>query len=69
MCLPLTSDEWLSQDEERLCLHKCCYYWQPSDRSETLNSEKKRIYIPRDQIFTVDALTILMDDTNPRTQL
>ncbi len=62
MCLPPTSDEWLRQDEECLCLHKCCYYWRPSDRAETLNTEKKRIYIPRSQIFTVDVLTMLMDE-------
>lgn len=69
MCLPPTSDEWLRQDEECLRLHKCCYYWRPSDRVETLNSEKKRIYIPRSQIFTVDALTMLMDEAQARLQL
>jgi hypothetical protein len=70
MCLPSTSDEWLRQDEECLSLHKCCYYWRPSSgQAETLNSEKKRIYIPRSQIFTVDALTMLMDEVQARVQL
>ncbi len=69
MCLPPTSDEWLRQDEECLCLHKCCYYWRPSDRAETLNAEKKRIYIPRSQIFTVDVLTMLMDEAQTRVLL
>jgi hypothetical protein len=69
MCLPPTSDEWLRQDEECLRLHRCCYYWRPSDRAETLNSEKKRIYIPRDQMFTEDVLTMLMDEAQARVQL
>jgi len=69
MCLPPGTDDWLRQDEECLRLHKCCYYWQPSDRAETPNSEKKRIYIPRSQIFTVDVLTMLMDEAQARVQL
>ena len=60
MCLPPCSDEWLHQNEDRLQLHKCCYYWCPSDPTETTNSETKRIFIPRSQMFTVDALTRLI---------
>jgi len=26
MCLPPSTDDALKQDEECLCLHKCCYY-------------------------------------------
>jgi hypothetical protein len=69
MCLPPTFDEWLYQDEECLRLHKCCYYWQPSDRIETPNDHTARIIIPRSQIFTADALTALLDQAQSRLQL
>ncbi|HEX4206938.1 MAG TPA: DUF4365 domain-containing protein [Ktedonobacteraceae bacterium] len=69
MCLPPNSDEWLSQDEECLRLHKCCYYWRPSDLAETLNTRKKRISISKSQIFTVNVLTMLMDEAQARLQL
>jgi hypothetical protein len=69
MCLPSTFDEWLYQDEECLRLHRCCYYWQPSDHVETPNDSTVRIVIPRSQIFTPEALTALLDQAQARVQL
>jgi hypothetical protein len=69
MCLPATFDEWLYQDEECLRLHKCCYYWQPSDHIETPNENTIRIVIPRSQIFTSEALTRLLDQAQARVHL
>ncbi len=65
MCLPPHPNEWLHQDEDCLQLHKCCYYWCPSNLTETTNSETKRIFIPRSQMFTAGALTRLLDQTQP----
>jgi hypothetical protein len=62
MCLPPMPDEWLHQDEECLQLCKCCYYWRPLDDIETSNLNTKRIFIPKSQVFTVEALTRLVDE-------
>lgn len=62
MCLPSSIDEWLLQGEECLHLYKCCYYWIPGlEDIETPNKHTKTIYIPREQLFTVGALTTLVD--------
>lgn len=61
MCLPPDPEEWLDQDEDGLQLHKCCYYWRPSDGTETTNTATKRIFIPRRQLFTVDVLKRLVN--------
>ncbi len=63
MCLPPISEEWLHQDEECLRLHKCCYYWRTLDNAETTNTRTKRILIPRSQVFSVESLLRLVDET------
>jgi len=69
MCLPAAIDQWLEQNEERLHLHKCCYYWTPElDDDETPNKSTKTIYIPRTQLFTTDALISLVDQVQPRIE-
>jgi hypothetical protein len=62
LCLPPYFDEWLYQDEDCLRIHKCCYYWRPSDHVETTNNRKKRIFISKSQIFSTEALTELMNE-------
>jgi len=69
LCLPSTPDEWLYQDEECLRLHKCCYYWRPLDNAETTNTNRKRIFIPRSQMFTAETLTSLVDEMQSKVRL
>jgi hypothetical protein len=69
MCLPSTFDEWLYQDEECLRLHRCCYYWQPTNHVEKPNKDTVRIVIPRSQIFTPDVLILLLDQAQARVIL
>jgi hypothetical protein len=64
MCLPPSPDEWLYQDEACLRLHRCCYYWRTLDKVETTNTSTKRIFIPRSQIFTVESLIRLVEETD-----
>jgi uncharacterized protein DUF4365 len=67
MCLPSSIDLWLQQDEECLRLYKCCYYWTPGpDDEETSNKYTKTIHIPLNQLFTVDVLTAIVDQAQPR---
>jgi len=62
MCLPQTIPEWLHQNEQRLQLHHCCYYWEPSEKDVmTPNHNTKTILIPRGQIFTPEVLIELLN--------
>lgn len=62
MCLPSSIDQWLKQDDECLRLYRCSYYWIPGpDDEETPNKRTKTIHIPLNQLFTVDALTDIVD--------
>ncbi len=58
-CLPKNPAAWLEVSEEQLLLRKCCY-WHHLVGEPTNNVGTKRIYIPRSQLFTPDALQYLL---------
>jgi hypothetical protein len=58
--LPDDFDEWLNLDEERLLLKNCCYWTRITEPVST-NVSSKRIFIPRTQLFTPEAVTELFD--------
>ncbi len=62
-CLPKNPAEWLEVREEQLLLRKCCY-WHHLVGEPTNNVGTKRIYIPRSQLFTPDALKTLLQWTS-----
>ncbi len=55
LCLPKDRNLWLLIDEDKLILQRCCY-WFHITGPLTGNKEEKRIFIPREQLFTPDAL-------------
>lgn len=59
MCLPKDPVEWHTICEEYLLIRKCCYWFNWQIDTKTLNSQSVRIHIPRDQLFTPEALTAL----------
>lgn len=66
--LPSNIDNWIMQDENSLSISKCAYYLDLFGRKETSNKEKQRVFIPKSQIFTVEALLRLIDQVQKRVQ-
>lgn len=58
--IPENLNEWVNQSENQLCLHRCAYWISLRGQPQTTNTESVTIYIPRKNIFSVDALTTLM---------
>ena len=56
LCLPNDRNSWLLIDEDKLTLQRCCYWFQITGPMVD-NKAKKRIFIPRTQLFTPGALT------------
>ena len=59
-CMPPNEDEWVSINEEYATLKHCGYWMSLSGMEPSTNSSKKRIRIPKDQIFTELALKYIM---------
>lgn len=56
VCVPEECDDWTQQTEEQLCLHHCAYWLSLAGMPETSNTRSKTVYIPRNQIFSVEFL-------------
>lgn len=61
LCLPKEESEWLNITEDELKLKKCCYYYYISG-IPTGNKETKRIRIPRENVFSPEAVNKLIND-------
>ena len=59
MRLPQDECDWLLLDEEQLLLKNCCYWMHITDPPST-NSRKRRIRIPRRQVFTPEVVAELL---------
>ena len=67
MLLPECEGNWLAQDEQKLTLSHCCYYWQPQTTDTlTPNDETKTIKIPMTQRFTPEVLMELLHERQKR---
>jgi hypothetical protein len=53
-------EEWLRQSEEKLCLRRCGYWVSLRGEPATQNKGNVTIYLPRQNLFTVNALKSLM---------
>jgi hypothetical protein len=65
LCLPPDADDWINSDEERMILQHCCY-WTRLQGPVTVNSSKKRIWIPRSNALTSDAIAAILDAERDR---
>jgi len=59
-CLPKDESAWINVCEDELVFRKCCYYYF-IDGPATPNGSSKRLYIPRTQLLTPDAINDLKD--------
>ncbi|HAA30403.1 MAG TPA: hypothetical protein DCE56_25340 [Cyanobacteria bacterium UBA8553] len=58
--VPDNSDEWLYQSQAKLCLKHCGYWISLRGQPATQNQETVTVYLPRKNMFTVDALKSMM---------
>lgn len=52
--------EWLHESPAETAMRRCAFWTSLRGAPEVTNAEKRRVQIPRKQMFTVDALTAIM---------
>ena len=60
LLVPEKVEDWLQQSETELCLKRCAYWVSLRGQPESNNQTTVTVYIPRTNIFSVDALQTLM---------
>lgn len=65
LCLPPDDKHWIDCDETRLILQHSCY-WTQVHGAPTTNTSKKRIFIPRANALTAEAIAIIMASEHKR---
>ena len=58
--VPQDLDRWLDQSEEALSLRRCGYWYSLRDLEDSAAVYKTTVRIPRHQVFSVHALTAMM---------
>ncbi|HEY3398788.1 MAG TPA: DUF4365 domain-containing protein [Armatimonadota bacterium] len=58
--VPPEVSDWLSQTQEQLAMKKCAYYLDLKDSQEMKNSTSVTVHLPRNQVFSVEAVTSIM---------
>jgi hypothetical protein len=58
--VPDNVDDWLHQSETELCLQHCAYWVSLRGQPATENQTTVTVYLPRQNIFTVNTLKNLM---------
>lgn len=58
--VPNKVDDWLRHTNDELCVRYCGYWISLRGQPETDNTTSKTIHIPRQQVFSVDALREIM---------
>ena len=67
--LPDNPGEWVNQSETELCLRRCGYWLSLKGQPETQNVESVTVYLPRQQLFSVDAVKNIMEQIETRGRL
>lgn len=58
--VPPKVEDWLQQTETELCLKRCAYWVSLRGQPQSTNQTTVTVYLPRQNIFSVDALKTLM---------
>ena len=58
--IPENLEQWIDQSETELCMRRCAYWISLRGQPQTSNTESVTVYLPRQQLFTVDTLKTLM---------
>lgn len=61
--LPRDESRWLTVGQEELVLRHCAHWVSLRGRSETQNADSVTISLPEKNVFNVDSLLILMDQS------
>jgi hypothetical protein len=61
--VPDNVDDWLYQSEDKLCLKHCAYWMSLYSQPQSENQTTITVYLPRQNVFNVDALKNLMQRT------
>jgi len=61
LVLPSAEADWISQTEKELVLQHCAYWFSLKGREPTSNRRTVRLQIPRANMFSVEALRVIMD--------
>jgi len=56
VCVPKDVSQWLVDTSEQTVLRRCAYWLSLRGHSRSENATAQRVYLPRSQRFTVDAL-------------
>ncbi len=65
LCLPSQEKDWLESDETRMVLQHCCY-WVQLHGEPTTNTSTKRIFIPRSNALTAQAIVSILESEHKR---
>jgi len=67
LVLPPDAKKWLEHEmEEHLITRKCAYYLNLFGYPEVSNEANRTVYIPRQNVLTVETLTTLMEQASRR---
>ncbi|HWG41365.1 MAG TPA: DUF4365 domain-containing protein [Gemmataceae bacterium] len=58
--LPADPSDWLRHSEDGLLARRCAYWVSLRGAAESQNAEAQTVYIPRNQVLSVEALTEIM---------
>jgi hypothetical protein len=58
--VPEKVEDWLQQTETELCLKRCAYWVSLRGQASSTNQSNVTVYLPRQNVFSVDALKTLM---------
>ncbi|KYC43545.1 hypothetical protein WA1_10820 [Scytonema hofmannii PCC 7110] len=61
--VPDNVDDWLHQSEDKLCLKHCAYWMSLYGQPQSENQTTVTVYLPRQNVFSVDTLKNLMQRT------
>lgn len=68
LVLPEYETQWLNQSPEELVLRRCAYWMSLQGADSTTNQTTIRISIPRENVFSVEALQRLLSQSKRETK-
>lgn len=67
--LPRDDTKWLLHNEDKLVSKKCAYWVSLRNASDSPNQSQKTIYVPRQNVFSPDALRELLVKASCREEI
>lgn len=69
LVMPADPSQWTEQSEDCLEIRRCAYWMSLKEFNPTTNTATVRVAIPRENVFSVDAVGRLMDKVRKREAL